>query len=158
MIILLFEASLSVRCVGFGLHTRIREELDRGESKPRHPYVSVRSLRKSGRREPIDSARLSPTTTKEEKVAYDLPQKALEALLQGERNKAVDLVQLEGNMSREDAREVVATYIFADPSIQAMMRMKEATAGTKWGLMRWLILLQAIVVAIGYFLFFHNQW
>lgn len=91
-------------------------------------------------------------------MAYDLPRKALEALSQGDRNKAVDQVQLERNMSREDARELVATYIFSDPSLQAMMRLKEAKAETKWGLMRWLILLQAIVVAIGYFLFFHNQW
>ena len=48
-------------------------------------------------------------------MAYDLPRKALEALSQGDRNKAVDEVQLERNMSREDAREVVATYIFSDP-------------------------------------------
>jgi hypothetical protein len=91
-------------------------------------------------------------------VAYELPRKALEALSQGDRNTAVDEVQLEGNMSREDAREVVATYIFSDPSLQAVMRLKEAKAEAKWGLMRWLILLQVIVVAIGYFLFFHNQW
>ncbi len=91
-------------------------------------------------------------------MAYDLPRKALEALSQGDRNKAVEQVQLEGNMSREDARELVATYIFSDPSLQATMRLQEAKAETKWGLMRWLILLQAIVVAIGYFLFFHNQW
>ncbi len=91
-------------------------------------------------------------------MAYELPRKALEALSQGDRNTAVDEVQLEGNMSREDAREVVATYIFSDPSLQAVMRLKEAKAEAKWGLMRWLILLQVIVVAIGYFLFFHNQW
>ena len=96
--------------------------------------------------------------TEESSVAYDLPRKALEALSQGDRNKAVDEVQLERNMSREDAREVVATYIFSDPSLQAVLRLKEAKAETKWGLMRWLILFQAIVVAIGYFLFFHNQW
>ncbi len=91
-------------------------------------------------------------------MAYDLPRKALEALSQGDRNKAVEAVQLERNMSREDARELVAAFIFSEPSLQATMRLKEAKAETKWGLMRWLILLQAIVVAIGYFLFFHNQW
>ncbi|MDH4088660.1 MAG: hypothetical protein OEV71_16150 [Nitrospira sp.] len=91
-------------------------------------------------------------------MAYDLPRKALEALSQGDRNKAVDEVQLERNMSREDARELVATFIFSQPSLQAALRLKEAKAETKWGFMRWLILLQAIVVAIGYFLFFHNQW
>ena len=96
--------------------------------------------------------------TEESSVVYDLPRKALEALSQGDRNKAVDEVQLERNMSREDAREVVATFIFSQPSLQAALRLKEAKAETKWGLMRWLILLQAIVVAIGYFLFFHNQW
>jgi hypothetical protein len=96
--------------------------------------------------------------TEESSVAYDFPRKALEALSQGDRNKAIEEVQLERNMSREEAREVVAALIFSEPSLQATMRLKEAKAETKWGLMRWLILFQAIVVAIGYFLFFHNQW
>lgn len=91
-------------------------------------------------------------------MQYDLPPKALEALSQGERNKAIEQVQLERNMSREDARELVAAFIFSEPSLQATMRLKEARAETKWGLLRWLILFQAIAVAIGYFLFFRDQW
>ena len=62
-------------------------------------------------------------------------------------------------MSREDARELVASFILSQPALQAKMRMKEARGEeTKWGLLRWLLLFQAIVVAIGYFLFFKDQW
>ncbi len=91
-------------------------------------------------------------------MEYDLSQKALEALSQGDRTKAIEQIQLEKNLSREDARELVASFILSQPSLQAKMRMKEARAETKWGLMRWLILFQAIAVAIGYFLFFRDQW
>ncbi len=61
-------------------------------------------------------------------------------------------------MSREDAREVVASIILSQPSLLEKMRMVENRAGTQWGLMRWLILFQAIAVAVGYFLFFRDQW
>ncbi|HEY5931908.1 MAG TPA: hypothetical protein VIT63_03280 [Nitrospira sp.] len=91
-------------------------------------------------------------------MQYDLPPKALEALSEGDRSKAIEQVQLERNLSREDARELVAAFIFSEPSLQATMRLKEARAETKWGLLRWLILFQAIAVAIGYFLFFRDQW
>ncbi len=91
-------------------------------------------------------------------MEYNLPPKALEALSQGDRSKAIEQVQLERHMSREEAREVVAAFILSQPSLQATMRLNEALAETKWGLMRWLILLQAIAVAIGYFLFFRDSW
>lgn len=91
-------------------------------------------------------------------MEFDLPKKALEALAEGDRGKAVDHVQLERNLSREDAREMVAAFILSQPSLQAKMRMQENRSGTQWGWMRWLILLQAIAVAIGYFLFFRDQW
>ena len=91
-------------------------------------------------------------------MEYNLPPKALEALSQGDRSKAIEQVQLERHMSREEAREVVAAFILSQPSLQATMRLKEARTETKWGLMRWLILLQAIAVAIGYFLFFRDSW
>jgi hypothetical protein len=91
-------------------------------------------------------------------VEYDLPKKALEALAQGDRSTAIEQTQLERNMSREDARELVANFILSQPSLQAKMRLEENRAGTQWGLMRWLILFQAIAVAIGYFLFFRDQW
>lgn len=91
-------------------------------------------------------------------MEYDLPKKALEALAQGDRSTAIEQTQLERNMSREDARELVANFILSQPSLQAKMRLEENRAGTQWGLMRWLILFQAIAVAIGYFLFFRDQW
>ncbi len=87
---------------------------------------------------------------------YNLPKKALEALSEGDRSKAIEQIQLEKNMSREDARELVAAFILSQPSLQAKMRLVENRAGTQWGLMRWLILFQAIAVAIGYFLFFRD--
>ena len=96
--------------------------------------------------------------TEELRVEHDLPVKALEALDEGDRKRAVDLVQQERNMTREDAREVVASFILSQPSLQAKMRMAESQAKTPWGLLRWLLLFQAIVVAIGYFLFFRDQW
>jgi len=96
--------------------------------------------------------------TEETRVEYDLSQKTLEALSEGNRAKAIDQLQQERNMSREDARELVASFILSQPSLQAKMRMKEARAETQWGWMRWLLLFQAIAVAIGYFLFFRDQW
>ncbi len=91
-------------------------------------------------------------------MEYDLSQKALEALSQGDRSKAIEQIQLERNISREEARDVVAAFILSQPSLQATMRLKESRAETQWGLMRWLILFQAIAVAVGYFLFFRDQW
>jgi len=91
-------------------------------------------------------------------VEYELPKKALEALSEGDRSKAIEQVQMERNISREEAREMVAAFILSQPSLQATMRLKESRAETQWGLMRWLILFQAIAVAIGYFLFFRDQW
>ncbi len=91
-------------------------------------------------------------------MEYELPKKALEALSEGDRSKAIDQVQMERNISREEAREMVAAFILSQPSLQATMRLKESRAETQWGLMRWLILFQAIAVAIGYFLFFRDQW
>jgi len=84
------------------------------------------------------------------------PKKALEALSQGDREDAIKQVMLEGNLSREDAREVIANFLLTQPSL--LRRMKDTQSEIKWGRMRWLILLQAIVVAIGYFLFFRDQW
>ncbi|MCS6896412.1 MAG: hypothetical protein NZM29_00430 [Nitrospira sp.] len=84
----------------------------------------------------------------------DLPESVIDALLRGERQEAIALLQKEANLSREDARELVATYILLTPGL----RMKDTQSQTPWGLMRWLILVQAIVVAIGYFLFYHDQW
>ena len=83
-----------------------------------------------------------------------MPPKVLDALLRGERAEAIEHLQRERNLSREEAREVIANVIILQPGL----RMKDTQSETRWGLMRWLILLQAIVVAIGYFLFFHGKW
>lgn len=84
----------------------------------------------------------------------DLSENVVDALLRGERQEAIALLQKEADLSREDARELIAAYILLTPGL----RMKDTQPTTPWGIMRWLILLQAIVVAIGYFLFYHDQW
>jgi hypothetical protein len=84
----------------------------------------------------------------------DLPPNVVDALQRGERKEAITLLQQERNLVREDARELVANYILLTPGL----RMKDIHPETRWGLMRWLILFQAIVVAVGYFLFFHDKW
>jgi hypothetical protein len=89
---------------------------------------------------------------------HTLTKKALDALMEGDRLTAIESVRSERNISLEEAREVVASFILSQPSLQSAMRLKESRAETQWGWMRWLILLQAIVVAIGYFLFFRDQW
>ncbi|MCP9447931.1 MAG: hypothetical protein NNA22_10235 [Nitrospira sp.] len=84
----------------------------------------------------------------------ELPENVIDALLRGERQEAISTLQREANLPREEARELIATYILLTPGL----RMKDTQPTTPWGIMRWLILLQAIVVAIGYFLFYHDQW
>lgn len=84
----------------------------------------------------------------------DLPTKVVDALQRGEREEAIVGIQQELHLSREDARDLVANYILLTPG----MRMKDTESNTRWGLMRWLLLFQAIVVAIGYFMFFHGKW
>ena len=87
-------------------------------------------------------------------VLPDLSAKVIDALRRGEREEAIVTLQQERNLTREDARELVANYIMLTPG----MRMKDTLSEARWGRMGWLILFQAIVVAIGYFLFFHGKW
>lgn len=84
----------------------------------------------------------------------DLPPKVLEALLRGERSEAIEQLRLEQNLGLEEARDLVATYIMSQPSLQR--RMKDSQSEARWGAIRWLILLQAIAVALGYFLLFRE--
>jgi len=84
----------------------------------------------------------------------DFSEKVLDALKRGEREEAIVTIQQERNLTREDARELVANYIMLTPGI----RMKDTLSEARWGRMGWLILFQAIVVAVGYFLFFHGKW
>ncbi len=84
----------------------------------------------------------------------DLPPKVLDALSRGERNEAIQQLQTERNLNREEARELVASFLIANPSLGR--RMKDLEGETRWSNLRWWILLQAIVVAIGYFLLFRE--
>ena len=122
------------------------------------PLPRLRTIRCFDPREKARKAPAEPVKANGVTVEYELPKKALEALSEGDRSKAIDQVQMERNISREEAREMVAAFILSQPSLQATMRLKESRAETQWGLMRWLILFQAIAVAIGYFLFFRDQW
>ncbi len=83
-----------------------------------------------------------------------LPESVLEALWRGKRGEAIDLLQRERSMSREEAREVVGAFILANKSVQRRMGDEQPQIG--WGLIRWLMLFQAIAVAIGYYLFFRD--
>jgi hypothetical protein len=84
----------------------------------------------------------------------DLPESVLEALWRGKRSEAIDLLQRERGISREEAREWVGTFILANKSVQRRMGDEQPTIG--WGLIRWLMLFQAIAVAVGYYLFFRD--
>ncbi len=85
----------------------------------------------------------------------DLPPNVLDALSRGERSEAIALLQSAQNLSREDAREQVASYIMSQPGLGR--RMKDTQSNFSWGLIRWILLFQAIVVAIGYFVLFKEQ-
>ncbi|MDH5738934.1 MAG: hypothetical protein OEY77_01265 [Nitrospira sp.] len=97
-----------------------------------------------------------PLTMTEQTLQNSLPQKAVEALVQGDRDEAIKQVMLEGHYSREEARDMIANFLLTQPSL--LRRMKDTQSEAKWGRMGWLILFQAIAVAIGYFLFFRDQW
>lgn len=85
----------------------------------------------------------------------DLPQEVIEALWRGNRDEAIEQLRQQRNLDLQEAKEQVGTYILSQPALQR--RMTDSQSETKWGVMRWLILLQAIAVAIGYFLFFRDQ-
>jgi hypothetical protein len=93
--------------------------------------------------------------TNEPGYSQDLPQEVIDALWRGNRNEAIELLQRKRNIDREQARDQVATYILFNRAVQR--RMDDGQPRMGWGLMPWLILFQAIVVAIGYFLFFRDQ-
>ncbi|MDH4097706.1 MAG: hypothetical protein OEU87_05250 [Nitrospira sp.] len=85
----------------------------------------------------------------------DFPKSVLDALWRGKRSEAIDLLQRERNISREEAREVVGTFILANKSVQR--RMDDEQPKLSWGYTPWLLLLQAIVVAVGYYLLFYEK-
>ena len=84
----------------------------------------------------------------------DLPQRAIEALWRGNLAEAIEQVRLERNVGLEEAREQVGTYILSQPALQRKMIVSQSHE--RWGLMRWLILLQAVLGAIVYFLFLRD--
>jgi hypothetical protein len=100
------------------------------------------------------SDKLTMRMTNELGPVPELPPKALEALWRGDRSEAIVQVQLERNLGLEEARELVASFILANPSLRR--RMRDTQSDTRWGVMRWLILIQAIAVALGYFLLFRE--
>lgn len=106
------------------------------------------------RRQGVFSGRLSGAMAYEPGQRSGLPPRTLEALERGNRSEAIEQLRLERNLSPEEAREQVASYILSQPSLHR--RMKDSQSETRWGIMGWLILLQAIVVALGYFLLFRE--
>lgn len=84
----------------------------------------------------------------------DLPQKAIEALWRGNMSEAIEQVRLERNVGLEEAKDQVGTYILSQPALQR--RMIASQSQERWGLMRWLILFQAVVGAIVYYLFLRD--
>jgi len=83
-----------------------------------------------------------------------LPQGAIEALWRGKMSEAIEHVRLEWNIGLEEAKEQVGAYILSQPALQRKMIVSQSLE--RWGLMRWLILLQALVAAIVYFLFLRD--
>jgi hypothetical protein len=84
----------------------------------------------------------------------DLPESVMDALWRGNRREAIDSLQRERNLSRDEAREVVGTFILSNPAVRRGMGDEQPKLG--WGLIRWLMLFQAIAVAIGYYLFYRD--
>lgn len=82
----------------------------------------------------------------------DLPQSVVEALWRGNRREAIERLQQEHNLDQAEAREHVAAYILSHSALKR--RMVNAESETRWSFMWWLILLQAIAVAVGYYLLF----
>ncbi|MGQ0696187.1 MAG: hypothetical protein ACT4OL_11525 [Nitrospiraceae bacterium] len=83
-----------------------------------------------------------------------LPERAIEALWRGNMSEAIEQVRLERNLDLEEARDQVGTYILSQPTLQRKMIVSQSHE--RWGLMRWLILLQVIIGAIVYFLFLRD--
>jgi len=94
------------------------------------------------------------TTQPEQSTGF--PESVHDALWRGKRNEAIDALQREWNISRDEARELVGSFILANKSVRRRMGDEQPTIG--WGFIRWLILFQAIVVAIGYYLFYRDSW
>jgi hypothetical protein len=84
----------------------------------------------------------------------DLPESVMDALWRGNRREAIDSLQRERNLSRDVAREVVGTFILNNRDVRRRMGDEQPKLG--WGLIRWLMLVQAIAVAIGYYLFYRD--
>ncbi len=84
----------------------------------------------------------------------ELPQEVIESLWRGNRGEAIELLQRELQIGREEARELVAAYILSNRAVQR--RMDDGQSKLSWRVIRWVILFQAIAVAIGYFMLFRE--
>lgn len=79
-----------------------------------------------------------------------LSQAAVTALRKGQVVDAIKLVRLEQNISLNEAKDVIDTYLRSQPVLRN--RVAEAQADTREGLFRWLIFLLVGGVGLGYFL------
>lgn len=105
-------------------------------------------------RDELVSGKLSSAMTTQPEQPAGFPESVHDALWRGKRSEAIDLLQREWSISRDEARELVGSFILANRSLQRRMGDEQPTIG--WGFIRWLILFQAIVVAIGYYLFYRD--
>jgi hypothetical protein len=92
--------------------------------------------------------------TTQPELSTGFPESVNDALWRGNRSEAIDLLQREWSIGRDEARELVGSVILANKSLRRRMGDEQPKIG--WGLIRWLIVLQAIVVAIGYYLFYRD--
>ncbi|MBH0195365.1 MAG: hypothetical protein HP494_07135 [Nitrospira sp.] len=92
--------------------------------------------------------------TTQPELSTGFPESVNAALWRGNRSEAIDLLQREWSIGRDEARELVGSCILANKSLRRRMGDEQPKIG--WGLIRWLIVLQAIVVAIGYYLFYRD--
>lgn len=114
----------------------------------------ARPLSEGFDRSALVSGTLSFAMTTQPEQSTGFPESVHDALWRGKRSEAIDLLQREWNIPRDEARELVGSFILANKSVQRRMGDEQPTIG--WGLIRWLILFQAIVVAIGYYLFYRD--
>jgi hypothetical protein len=93
---------------------------------------------------PISEIQATPSLTP------SLSQAAVTALRKGQVVDAIKLVRLEQNISLNEAKDVIDTYLRSQPVLRN--RVAEAQADTREGLFRWLIFLLVGGVGLGYFL------
>lgn len=79
-----------------------------------------------------------------------LSQTAATALLNGRVIDAIKLVRLEQHIGFNEAKDLIDTYLRSQPALK--IRIDEAQADAREGLLRWLIFLLAGGAGLAYFL------